>query len=259
MYNDEDTFLDKLERKIGWLSIPNLALILVIAMGLVWVADFALVRLDRLPLSYYLYFNRDLVLKGEVWRVLTFIFVPEDDGTLFVFLTLYFFWFMGSTLETEWGTFKFTVYYLTGYLGSLASGFIMGFTTNYYLNLSLFLAFAILNSEVKVLLFFFLPIKVKWLALLDLVIIVIDLIFSTWAMRVAIIFALLNVILFFWKKLYYMISNYFRRKSYERSIQKGYEEVEKRRREEERKNAQNVDAQVKDLPPKDGDDDLFGF
>ena len=94
MYNEENSFLDKLERKIGWLAIPNLALILVVAMGAVWVADFVLIRLEVVPLSYYLDFNRDLVLNGEVWRVLTFIFVPENDGTLFVFLTLYFFWFI---------------------------------------------------------------------------------------------------------------------------------------------------------------------
>ena len=258
MYNYDNSFLDKLERKIGWLAIPNLALVLVVAMGLVWVADYALVRLDYASLSSYLYFNRDLVLRGEVWRVITFIFVPEDGGAFF-FLTLYFFWLMGSTLEVEWGAFKFTVYYLMGYLGSLASGFIMGFTTTYYLNLSLFLAFAILNSEVKVLLFFFFPIKVKWLALLDGALILIDLILGSWIVRLAIIFSLLNVALFFWKNLYYMISNYFRRKSYERSIKKGYEEAEKRRREEERENAQNVDAKVRDLPPDDNGDDLFGF
>lgn len=258
MYYDENSFLNKLERKIGWLAIPNLALILVVAMGAVWLADFVLVRLEVIPLSYYLQFNRTLVLRGEVWRVLTFIFVPENDGTLFVFLTLYFFWFMGSTLEAEWGAFRFTIYYLMGYLGSLASGFIMGFTTNYYLNLSLFLAFAILNSEVKVLLFFFFPIKVKWLALLDFVIILIDLILGSWITRVAILFALLNVILFFWKPLYNLIANYFRRKSFERRVEQGYKEAEKLRREQEKQNAERVDADVKDIPPDDGDD-LFGF
>lgn len=258
MYYDENSFLNKLERKIGWLAIPNLALILVVAMGAVWLADFVLVRLEVIPLSYYLQFNRTLVLRGEVWRVLTFIFVPENDGTLFVFLTLYFFWFMGSTLEAEWGAFRFTIYYLMGYLGSLASGFIMGFTTNYYLNLSLFLAFAILNSEVKVLLFFFFPIKVKWLALLDFVIILIDLILGSWIARVAILFALLNVILFFWKPLYNLIANYFRRKSFERRVEQGYKEAEKLRREQEKQNAERVDADVKDIPPDDGDD-LFGF
>lgn len=258
MYNEENSFLDKLERKIGWLAIPNLALILVVAMGAVWVADFVLIRIEVVPLSYYLDFNRDLVLNGEVWRVLTFIFVPENDGTLLVFLTLYFFWFMGSTLEAEWGTFKFTIYYLMGYLGSLVSGFIMGFTTNYYLNLSLFLAFAILNSEVKVLLFFFFPIKVKWLALVDFILILVDLVLGSWIMRVAILFALLNVILFFWKPLYYLIANYFRRKSFERRVEQGYKEAEKLRREQEKQNAESVDAEVKDIPSDDGDD-LFGF
>ena len=153
---------------------------------------------------------------------------------------------------------KFTIYYLMGYLGSLVSGFIMGFTTNYYLNLSLFLAFAILNSEVKVLLFFFFPIKVKWLALLDFVIILIDLILGSWITRVAILFALLNVILFFWKPLYNLIANYFRRKSFERRVEQGYKEAEKLRREQEKQNAERVDAEVKDIPPDDGDD-LFGF
>lgn len=254
MYNDDNSFLNKLERKIGWFAVPNLAFIIVVAMGGVWLADFVLIRLEILPLSYYLQFDKALILNGEVWRVLTFIFVPQDSsGTFFFLLTLYFFWFMGSTLEAEWGTFKFTVYYFVGYLGAVASGFLMGYATNYYLNLSLFLAFAILNPDIKVMLFFFFPIKVKWLALLDLAIIIFDLVIGSWAVRVAILFMLLNVILFFWKILYYKIANYFRKKSYERSIERGYKEAEKRRLEEERNRAQTTEAEVRDVT----DDDFF--
>ena len=263
-YYENDGFLSRLERKLGRFALPNLALYIVIIMGLVYVADYTLIRLERPTLSSYMYFDRFLIMQGQVWRIFTFTFVPENDSVLFVFLTLYFFWFMGSTIENEWGSFRFNLYYLTGYLGSLTSGFIMGYTTNYYLNLSLFLAFAILNSEAKVLLFFFIPIKVKWLALIDLIIIILDFISVSWAMRLAIIFALLNVVLFFWKQLYIRVKNFFRRRKYKRTIEKGYRDLERAERKANKKaNKKNqirvIDVSEEEKNKKNIDDDLFGF
>ena len=140
-----------------------------------------------------------------------------------------------------------------GYLGSIASGFIMGGTTNYYLNLSLFLAFAILNAEAKVLLFFVIPIKVKWLAIVDLAILSLEFIFSGWIARVAIIFSLLNVALFFWKIPYRKIVSRHRRKRFQIAYDRGFEETQKREKKHKR-------TKVKDLPKdENNNDDLFGF
>ena len=257
-YSDDNSLLSKLDRKIGRFAVSNLALVLVVAMALVYLADYTL-ALKEMPLfSSFLYFDRALILQGQVWRIVTFAIVPEFDSPLFVLLSLYFFWFIGTTIEKEWGSFRFDAFYLMGYLGSVVAGFIMGFTTNYYLNLSLFLAFAILNAEAKVLLFFFIPIKVKWLAYIDLAILVLEFIISGWAMRVALLFSLANVILFFWKGLYYRVSSYFRRRRFKVAYDRGYQEFEKEERKRQKK-AKKV--KVKDLPPNENNnnDDLFGF
>ena len=258
-YHDENSFLSKLDRKIGRFAVPNLPIIIIVAMALIYFADYTLLRSSNQTFSQYLYFDRELILKGEVWRIFTFTIVPEDDGPLFFLLTLYFFWFIGTTIEKEWGSFRFNVFYLMGYLGSVAAGFIMGGTTNYYLNLSLFLAFAILNAEAKVLLFFCIPIKVKWLAYLDLFLITITFIFSDWVARVAIIFSLVNIALFFWKGLYYRMSSYFRRRRFKMAYDRGYNSFEREQRKAER----HTKAKVKDLPKEDNsnnsNDDLFGF
>lgn len=254
-YNDENSFLSKLDRKIGRFAVPNLAFILVIAMAFVYLVDYSLAIKGMQLFSNFLYFDRELILSGQVWRIFTFTIVPEFDSPLFVLLSLYFFWFIGSIIEKEWGCFRFNAFYLMGYLGSVASGFLMGYTTNYYLNLSLFLAFAILNSEAKVLLFFFIPIKVKWLALIDLAIILIDFIFNGWIARVAIIFSLLNVVLFFWKIPYRNMVSRHRRRRFKVAYDRGLEDNKKREKKQKR-----TRAKVKDLPVEDNNsDDLFGF
>lgn len=259
-YYDENSFLSKLDRKIGRFAVPNLPIILIIAMALVYVADYMLASVGQPIFSNFLVFDRELIFKGQVWRIFTFSIVPEHDSPLFVLLSLYFFWFIGSTIEKEWGSFRFNVFYLMGYLGSVASGFIMGYTTNYYLNLSLFLAFAILNAEARVLLFFFIPIKVKWLALVDLIILTLEFIVSSWAMRVAILFSLLNVALFFWKNLYYRLSSRLRRRRFKVAYDRGSQDLEK---EEKRRQKKAKRVKVKDLPSDQSDnsneDDLFGF
>ena len=209
---DDNSLLSKLDRKFGRYGLKNLMFIIVIGMAFVWLADFALSRVDNASLSSYLMFDKNKVLAGEVWRVLTFVFIPESDSVLFLLFSLYFFWFMGSLIEKEWGAFRFNLFYLVGYLGSLASGFITGYATSYYLNLTLFLAFAILNPNVQVMLFFIVPIKVKWLAILDIVLIGLELIVMPLVGKIAILVALLNVILFFWRPVFRSIKNYFRRK-----------------------------------------------
>lgn len=259
-YYDENSFLSKLERKLGRFAVPNLPIILVVAMAVVWLADYTLLSMDKPLISDYLQFDRQLIFQGQVWRVFTFSIVYESGGPLFVILNLYFLWFIGSTIEKEWGSFRFNVYYLMGYLGSVVSGFIMGYTTNYYLNLTLFLAFAILNAEARVLLFFFIPIKVKWLAILDLVILALEFAFSSWPYRVALIFALINVALFFWKNLYYRISSWYRRRRFKIAVEKGYQDFD---REEKKRQKKAKKVKVKDLPNENdansSGDDLFGF
>ena len=107
------------------------------------------------------------IREGEVWRLVTFLFLPMT-GTrdFFVLFNLYFAWWIGSSLEEHWGTFKFNVYYFIGALGTIVAALIAGPQGNLYLNLSLVLALAAVFPDVTILFFFVVPIQVKWLGLL---------------------------------------------------------------------------------------------
>ena len=249
---DDNSLLSKLDKKFGRYGLKNLMLIIVIGMGFVWLADYALTRVGNLPLSSYLWFDKNKVLEGEVWRVLTFVFIPESNSITFLLFSLYFFWFMGKLIENSWGAFRFNIFYLIGYLGSLALGFLTGYATSYYLNLTLFLAFAILNPNMQVMLFFVIPIKVKWLAIIDGALIAISLLISPLVEKIAIIIAVLNIILFFWRSIFRAVKNYFRRKRYMRELESGYRESERR----ERKRRIKVKDVTDDSTPTE-DDDLF--
>ena len=137
------------------------------------------------------------VLQGEVWRLITFIFVPSASTPISLLLTLYLMWLIGHTLEQSWGDFRFNVYYLLGVLGAILAAVITGWGTTYYLNLSLFFAFAMLYPEMRLLLFFIIPVKIKWLALFAGALCLFSLVFGGWAERLSVLFSLLNFLLFF--------------------------------------------------------------
>ncbi|MEG1849750.1 MAG: rhomboid family intramembrane serine protease, partial [Oscillospiraceae bacterium] len=157
-------WLDKLERKYGRFGIPDLMMVVSTVMVLVYLFDMVQ---NRIYLQGMLSLSRAAILDGQVWRLVSFIFAPPPSSPLFVLLAIYFYLFLGRTLENQWGSFRFTLYYLFGMLGCIAAAMLTGYGTNSYLNLSLFLAFAFLYPDLEVLLFFFLPIKVKYLAYLD--------------------------------------------------------------------------------------------
>ena len=196
--------LNKLEYKFGKIRIPNLMLYIVIAIGAAYIVD---LLVPNISLSYYMYFDRELILAGQWWRVITWVFMYNNTNIFFLLISLYFYYFIGTGLEHRWGSFKFNVYYLFGMLFTVAGGFISGFTTNVWLNYSLFFAFAALYPDMQVRLFFFIPIKIKWLALLDLVYFVIFLVIGTMYDRIAILVSMLNFFLFFYEDFYKMIKN----------------------------------------------------
>lgn len=197
-------FLDRISYKFRNICIPNLMLYIVIATAGVFIVD---MFVTNVSLSYYLIFSRDLIFAGEWWRVVTWIFTPPDYRIVIVIINLYFAYFIGSSLENAWGSFKFNLYYLVGMIFTIIAGFITGFTSNMYLNYSLFFAFAALypNTELRVMLF--LPIQAKWVALVDLIFFVFGFIFGGWPARASIIAALLTFILFFYEDMGKFIKN----------------------------------------------------
>lgn len=184
----------KFERKHPRFGIPNLMTYVVIGMLFVFVMD--AVFPDR-TLSSLLYFNRDLILQGQVWRLVTFIFLPPNSSLFFIVFSLYFYFMVGRSLETEWGVCAFTIYYLIGIVGTIAAGFITGSTTNIFLNYSLYFAFAILYPDFQLLVFFILPVKIKYLAFLNALYFLYAIIAGPWPNRAAVIVSLINLIIFF--------------------------------------------------------------
>ena len=144
----------------------------------------------------FLLFSPRLILKGQVWRLISFIFIPNYSSSFSFAISMYFYYFIGNTLEQQWGQARFNVYYLGGLLLSIiygviasACGVFVEYEVNaYYINMSMFFAFAALWPDFTVLLFFFIPIKMKWLALIDAAVFIFDMLkYSTLYPLVAII------------------------------------------------------------------------
>ncbi len=194
--------------------------VITVAMILVWAVDL-LLPITGYEVSIYgmLYFDRGLIFSGQVWRIITFLFLyPTASNPIFTALALYFYWWIGSSLESYMGKARFNLYYLFGVIGSIIAGLIVGGMTNFYLNISLFLAFAVLFPETRVLLFFFIPIKIKWLGMFDGLILLLSFIIGNWIERAAILAAIASFLLFFGYRLWYntkrAYEDYKRRKNY---------------------------------------------
>ena len=199
-------WLNKLERKFGRFCIPNLMMYLT-STTLV----FSLIEtFSGAPIHAWLSFDRGLILQGQVWRLVTFLFVDYSSNLLSMLLMLYFYYWIGCRLEYAWGSFQFTLYYLLGTLGAIAAGFLMGWVAPTYLNLSLFLAYAALFPDEEILLMMFFPIKVKYLAYLDWAIFAAAIIFQPLAGKLAAVLALVNFFIFFWPYISGTVRNYFR-------------------------------------------------
>ncbi|PHV71241.1 hypothetical protein CS063_05995 [Sporanaerobium hydrogeniformans] len=187
-------FLDKMERKWGRFAIPNLMLYILLGNGIV----FLLYHLMGPQIEFLLAFNWQAVLHGQVWRLITFIFIPNSYSIIWFIFMAFLYYSIGSALEHAWGTFKFNVYYFTGaLLTMIASGVLGGFGTTYYINLSLFLAYATLFPNVQFLLYGLIPVKVKYLAYLDVALLLFEFIQQGLAGKALIIISLFNYILFF--------------------------------------------------------------
>lgn len=206
------TLLDRLERRWGWLAIPNITLLIIAGQALLYVTDHLHlgISLDRIALE------PDRVLQGEWWRVLTFLFAPPNTDPVFVifyFLLLYTF---GSALELHWGSFRYNVFLFTGYLANLIGAFtalyllkrdgmapadgpagIGAVFNNAFLYGSIFLAFARLYPDFIINIFFVLPIQIKWLALLQWIGYLALLVSENWMVRMAVAASIVNYLLFF--------------------------------------------------------------
>jgi len=189
-------------------------LIIVGAMAIVFVMDMMIASVTGISVISRLSFDRDAVFRGEVWRIITFVFIPPDSSLIFIVFSLYFYYMIGSALENEWGAFRFNMFYLCGIVGTIISGLITGFAVNGFLNMSLFLAFAAFYPEFEVRMLFFFPVKMKFLAYVDIALLVYMFLLSDWSGRAAIIVSILNLFIFFGKDMTAAVTRTFKKIAY---------------------------------------------
>lgn len=201
------------ERKFGKYAIPNISLLLILCYGCGYVIQFI-----NASFLQYLTLNPYAILHGQIWRLVSWIIVPPSQSNIFfVLITLYFYYSIGSSLERTWGTYRYNVYLFSGMLFTVLGSFAMmayfyirytvippeffsiaaGYFTTYYVNMSIFLAFAATFPDVQVLLMFVLPIKVKVLGIIYAIMLVAGMFTGNVCDRFAICASLLNFVVFY--------------------------------------------------------------
>lgn len=193
-------FIDKLERKYHKYAIQNLMTYIVGITGFVYLVSNFLDTSGTFIEKLILY--PEAIMRGEIWRLITYIFIPPASSPIFVIFALYFYYIIGTSLEHAWGSFRFNLYYLLGMIGTTIAALITGYGTPLYLNLSLFLAFAYIYPNYEVLLFFILPIKIKYLAYINWGFIVVTIITQPLPDKAAAIASLVNYFIFFGKDIF---------------------------------------------------------
>jgi hypothetical protein len=153
-----ERLLARWERRFGGFAIPNLMVYVVVAMAGVW-----LMMQTRPDLPERMLLIPSAVRHGQVWRLVTFLLVPPPVGPVWLFLDLWFMWWLGSSLEQQWGAFKFNAYYFVGALATIAASFVVGPMTAFWLDSSMLLALATLSPDVTILVALILPLRLKWL------------------------------------------------------------------------------------------------
>jgi len=163
-------WMNKLEQKLGKYAIQNLMFYIII----LYAVGFVLTLIAPEFYYGYLSLNIEAVLRGQIWRLVTFIMQPPNTNVWFVIFTLYLYYMIGRELEYAWGTFRFNFYFFMGVLFHIIAGVLAYLIFNatlplgtYYLNMSLFFAYATLYPNQQFYLFMLIPIKVKWLAWID--------------------------------------------------------------------------------------------
>lgn len=207
-------WISRFERKYGRFCIPNLISIIVGGQILVYAIELFVNQF----ISVYLGLSRSLLLMGQVWRLITFVFIPfSGGGPLSVILGIYFTWFIGTALEKEWGDFRFNLYFLLGMLGTALSCLVTGIPADTYcLSLSLLLAFAMLYPEVQVLLFFVIPVRVKYFGLFAAAMWLFSFLTAGWLYKVSYQLSMLGFVLFFGPQALRSVRAWIRREQWKR-------------------------------------------
>ncbi|MFN0117633.1 MAG: hypothetical protein ACKVQC_04980 [Elusimicrobiota bacterium] len=212
-------FLNRLERKLGWLSIERLPMYVVTAQALIYI--WGKMNPDNL---HWLALDPQAIIYGhEYWRLITFLFITPLQNPLFAFFFLYLLFVYGEALEQAWGSFRLTLFFLIGAIGTMIGGlFFQSYDGAFYLNTSIFLAFAAVHPDFQVYLFFVIPVKVKWLAWVTWAYFIYVLFLLPISAKMGLIVSLANYLLFFGKHhveyTAQLIAQYRRRQRFKNSL-----------------------------------------
>ena len=178
-------------------GISNLMLYISLGTALVYI-------MSEMWGNYLLYnllcFDRGLILQGQVWRLITYPLTYRIDNLLLMAVSLFCYYSIGRAIETIWGTLRFNLFYVSGVI--LMDVYCMlfgGYASVTYLNLSLFLSYATLFPDAQFLMFFIIPVKAWFFALVDLSIVIMDLIVYPFPYNLFSVISLANYFLFFGK------------------------------------------------------------
>jgi len=218
LYGQTPKWIDWLDRRMPGFGIPNLALYLV---GLQMCGFF--LTLANPKAFGLLILDPHMVLRGEVWRLVTFLAVPVAGDALWMVFALYFLYFIVGGIEEEWGEFRTTLYVLVAILLTIAFSFIfrVPIFSSDKLASTLFLAAATIAPEHQILIFFVLPVKMKWLAWLSVAFIIFTLIFGSMLSRLYLVTMYTNYLLFFGPYFTGRLKAFYRRKKFQQEVAAG--------------------------------------
>ena len=199
-------FLNKMERKFGRYAIHGLMKYVVACYIIGYVLEFFAPQLySYLTLEPYMIFHY-----GQVWRIVSWVLIPPPTGhIIFAVIMIVLYYQLGNALENTWGAFRFNLYIFGGVLFSILGALILyaiygghpvsfdGSFSTYYINMGIFLAFALCYPDMQILLYFIIPIKMKWMAIVYGALMVYEFVTSGWTGRVAILASILNFLIFF--------------------------------------------------------------
>lgn len=186
-------WIDRLERDYGDWHFPQLAQFIVGMNAVVYVLSNV-----KPGFRQILTLDPAMILAGQPWRIFTFLFIPPQTGPLWMVFWLYLLYLYATALEAEWGDFRFNLFYGIGAIATIAASLLLGVgLSNVTLNATIFLAFAAINPDFELLLFFILPVKVKWLAWLAWAGMALSFLIGGWLVKISLAAGLLNYALFF--------------------------------------------------------------
>lgn len=232
-------FKYKLRRFFRNIGIDSLMTYVAASMAIIFVGDLFTGGM----LSPFLAFSRDAILQGEIWRLVTFLVLPQTGSAVWIVLSVYYYYWIGRELEQEWGSHNLTLYFLLGAILLIGVGMFAGYTNVSFLYFSMFLVYAHLNPRHIFRMFMIIPIEARWLALID-TIFMLGSFFSALRLypfapelalssMLSIVVAFLVFGIFFGKDYFGRIANKFRHRDFYREMRRNRIKVSRNERKDD--------------------------